>query len=150
MSFTPTLLAKDPFLCTDWLIKHVSEPRFQPIQGLKTLPAYSERTKQYDASFYFHLWAFLPLFVIAGGVLLTGAAFILKAKCRRDLVLAVYAVACTAIGVVCAVVSFIVVALLPRLMLPTLALLLFAVVVLLLRLDPVRSDQREEGAAATT
>jgi hypothetical protein len=150
MTFTPSVLAKDPFLCTDWLVKHVSESRFQPIQGLKTLPAYSERTKQYDASFYFHLWAFLPLFVIAGGVLLTAAVYILKAKSWRDLVLAVYAMACTAIGFVCAVVSFIVVALLPRLMLPTLVLLLFAVVVLLLRLDSVRSDQREEGAAATT
>jgi len=51
---------------------------------------------------------------------------------------------------VCAVVSFIVVALLPRLMLPTLILLWFAVVVLLLRLDPLRSDQRKEGAVATT
>jgi len=136
MSFTPSLLTKDPFLCTDWLGKRVSEPRFQPIQGLKTLSSYSEPTKQYDTSFYFHLWAFLPLFVIAGGVVVTGVVYILKAKNWRDLVLGVYSLSCTAIGIVCAVVSFIVVALLPRLMLPTLILLLFAVVVLLLRLDP--------------
>jgi hypothetical protein len=150
MCFTPSLLAKDPFLCTDWLVKRVSEPRFQPIQGLKTLSAYSQPTKQYDAFFYFHFWAFLPLFVIAGGVLLIGLVGILKAKSWHDLVLAVYAMACTATGIVCAVISFIVVALLPRLMLPTLILLCFAVVVLLLRLDPLRSDQRKEGVVATT
>jgi hypothetical protein len=40
MCFTPSLLAKDPFLCTDWLVKRASEPRFQPIQGLKTLSGY--------------------------------------------------------------------------------------------------------------
>jgi hypothetical protein len=150
MSLTPSLLAKDPFLCTDWLVKHVSEPRFQPIQGLKTLLADSERTKQYDASFYLHLWAFLPLFVIAGGVPLTGAVYILKAKSWRDLVLAVYALACTAISVVCAIVSFIVVALLPRLMLPTLVLLLFAVVVLLLRLDPRAVGETASGRNGET
>ena len=71
-------------------------------------------------------------------------------KSRRDLVLAVYAIARTAIGIVCAVVGFIAVALLPRLMLPTLILLLFAVVVLLLRLDPPRFSQRADGAVATT
>jgi hypothetical protein len=150
MTLTPSLLAKDPFLCTDWLVKHVSEPRFQPIQGLKTLPADSERIKQYDASFYFHLWAFLPLFVVAGGVLLTGAIYILKAKNWRDLVLAVYALACTAISIVCAVVSFIVVALLPRLMLPTLVLLLFAVVVLLLRLDSRGVGETASGRMGET
>jgi hypothetical protein len=150
MNFTPTLLAKDPFLCTDWLVKRISEPRFQPIQGLKTLSADSEPTKQYDASFYFHLWAFLPFFVIAAGVVLTGVAHILRAESWLDLVLPVYAMACTAIGVVTAVLSCVVVALLPRLMLPTLVLLLFAVVVLLLRLDRLRSYQRKEGAVATT
>jgi hypothetical protein len=150
MSFTPSLLAKDPFLCTDWLVKRVSEPRFQPIQGLKTLASDSEPAKRFDVSWYFHLWAFLPLFVIAGGVVLTGAVCILKAKNWFDLVLGVYSVACTAIGILCAVISFVVVALLPRLMLPTLILLLFAVVVLLLRFDLQRSDQRAEGAVATT
>jgi hypothetical protein len=150
MSFTPSLLAKDPFLCTDWLVKRVSEPRFQPIQGLKTLSSYSEPTKRYDASFYSHLWSFLPLFVIAGGVVITGVVCILNAKNWRDLVLGVYSLACTAMGILCPVVSFTVVALLPRLMLPTLILLWFAVVVLLLRFDPGRIDQRAEGAAATT
>jgi hypothetical protein len=150
MSFTPSLLTKDPFLCTDWLVKRVSESRFQPIQGLKTLSSYSEPTKQYDMSFYFHFWTFLPLFAIAGGVVVVGVVYILTAKNRRDLVLGVYSLACTVIGIVCAVVSFIVVALLPRLMLPTLILLLFAVVVLLLRLDRPRFSQRPEGVLATT
>jgi len=150
MSLTPSVLAKDPFLCTDWLVKHVSEPRFQPIQGLKTLSANSDPTKPYDASLYFHAWAFLPFFVIAGGVLLAGVICMVTAKSRRELVLAVYAIACMAIGTVCAMVSFVVVALLPRLMLPTLILLCFAVAVLLLRLDSLRSGQREEAAAATT
>ena len=150
MCTTPSLVAKDPFLCTDWLVKHVSEPRFQPIQGLKTLSSDSEPAKQYDASLYLHLWAFLPLFVIAGGALLTGAVYVARAKSWRDVVLGVYALVCTAIAMVCAVVSFIVVALLPRLMLPTLILLCFAVVVLLLRLDSRRSDQRMDGAVATT
>jgi hypothetical protein len=150
MSLPPSLLAKDPFLCTDWLVKRVMEPRFQPIQGLKTLSSYADAPGRYDASFYFHLWSFLPLFVIAGGVVLAGAVCILNAKSWRDQVLAIYSLACTAIGIVGAIVSFIVVALLPRLMLPTLILLCFAVVVLLLRLDPRRSDQRAKGAVATT
>ncbi len=150
MSLTPSVLAKDPFLCTDWLVKHVSEPRFQPIQGLKTLSANSDPTKPYDASLYFHAWAFLPFFVIAGGVLLAGVICMVTAKSQRELVLAAYAIACMAIGTVCAMVSFVVVALLPRLMLPTLILLCFAVAVLLLRLDSLRSVQREEAAAATT
>jgi hypothetical protein len=150
MSLTPSVLARDPFLCTDWLVKHVSEPRFQPIQGLRTLSTNSDPTKLYDASLYFHAWAFLPFFVIAGGVLLAGVICMVTAKSWRELILAVYAIACMAIGTMCAMVSFVVVALLPRLMLPTLILLGFAVVVLLLRLDPQRSVQREEAAAATT
>jgi hypothetical protein len=150
MSFTPSLLTKDPFLCTDWLGKRLSEPRFQPIQGLKTLSSYSEPTKQYNTSFYFHIWAFLPLFVIAGVVIVTGVLYILKAKNWRDLVLGVYSLVCTAIGVVCAVVSFIVVALLPRLMLPTLILLLFAAVVLLLRLDPSKVGEAAKGRTGET
>jgi hypothetical protein len=139
MSFTPNLLAKDPFLCTDWLVKHVAEPRFQPIQGLKTLSAFSEPTKPYDTSLYFQAWAFLPFWVIAGGVLIAAGVFAFTAKQRLDLVSAVYAVACTATGMVSAIVSFVVVALLPRLMLPTLILFCFAVVVLLLRLDGDRA-----------
>jgi hypothetical protein len=110
----------------------------------------SDPTKLYDASLYFHAWAFLPFFVIAGGVLLAGVICMVTAKSWRELILAVYAIACMAIGTMCAMVSFVVVALLPRLMLPTLILLGFAVVVLLLRLDPQRSVQREEAAAATT
>jgi hypothetical protein len=135
MSFAPSLLAKDPFLCTDWLVKHVGEPRFQPIQELKTLATFPEPTKPYDTSPYFQFWAFLPFFVIAGGVLIAALFCFFTAKQRRDLVLAVYAAACTTTGMVSAVVSFVVVALLPRLMLPTLILFWFAVVVLLLRLD---------------
>jgi hypothetical protein len=150
MTFTPSLLSKDPFLCTDWLVKHLSEPRFQPIQGLKTLSAYSEPTKKYASSFYYRSWAFLPFFFITGGVLLASVVCILTAKSWRDMVLAAYAIASTATGMVCAVVSFIVVALLPRLMLPTLILLWFAAVVLLLRLDPRKSGQRNDAAAATT
>jgi hypothetical protein len=84
------------------------------------------------------------------GVVVTGVVYILEAKNWRDLVLGVYSLACTAIGIVCAVVSFIVVALLPRLMLSTLILLLFAVVVLLVRLDPPRFSQRADGAVAIT
>ena len=145
MCLTPSLLAKDPFLCTDWLVKHVAEPRFRPIQGLKTLSAFSEPTKPYDTSLYFHSWAFLPFFIIAGGILVAAVFLIFTAKQRRDLVLAVYALACAATGTVSAVVSFVVVALLPRLMLPTLILLCFAVVVLLLRLEPGGTSETANG-----
>jgi hypothetical protein len=59
--------------------------------------------------------------------------------------LAVYAIACTLTGIVSAAISFTVVTLLPRLMLPTLILLCFAVVVLVIRLDPLRSDQWKQA-----
>jgi hypothetical protein len=150
MSFTPNLLSKDPFLCTDWLVKHLSEPRFQPIQGLKGLWAFSEPTKQYDSSFYYRSWAFLPFFVITAGVLTASLVCIRTAKSRRDLILAAYAIASTVTGIACAIVSSVVVELLPRLMLPTLILLWFAAVVLLLRLDSLKSGHRDIGAVATT
>jgi hypothetical protein len=150
MSFTPSLLSKDPFLCTDWLVKHLSEPRFQPIQELKTLSASSEPTEKYDSSFYCRSWAFLPFFFVTGAVLLASVFCILTAKSWRHLVLAAYAIASAATGIICAAVSSIVVALLPRLMLPTLILLWFAMVVLLLRLDSLKFAQRKDGAVATT
>lgn len=37
MSFTPSSLTKDPFPCTDWLVKRIPETRFHPIQNLQTL-----------------------------------------------------------------------------------------------------------------
>jgi hypothetical protein len=62
------------------------------------------------------------------------------------LALAVYAIACTLTGIASAVISFTVVTLLPRLMLPTLILLCLAVVVLLMRLDPLRYDHSKPAA----
>jgi hypothetical protein len=140
MSFTPSLLTKDPFLRTDWLVKRIPEPRFHPIQKLQTLSTDSNRVKQYDASPYFHFWSFLPFSAMAVGIVVAGLIGILTARKGRDLALAVYAIACTLTGIASAVISFTVVTLLPRLMLPTLTLLCFAVVVLLMRLDPLRYD----------
>ena len=140
MSFTPSSLTKDPFLCTDWLVKHIPQPRFHPIQQLQTLSTDSDPVKQYDASPYFHFWNFLPFSAMAVGIVVAGLIGILTARNGRDLALAVYAIACTLTGIASAVISFTVVPLLPRLMLPTLILLCFAVVVLLMRLDPLRYD----------
>ena len=146
MSFTPSLLTKDPFLCTDWLVKRIPEPRFHPIQNLRTLSTDSNAVQQYDASPYFHFWSFLPFSAMAVGIVVAGLIGIFTAKNGRDLALAVYAIACTLTGIASAVISFTVVTLLPRLMLPTLILLCFAVVVLLLRLDPLRYDQSKPAA----
>jgi hypothetical protein len=146
MSFTPSLLTKDPFLCTDWLVKRIPETRFHPIQNLQTLSTDSNPVKQYDTSPYFHFWSFLPFSAMAVGIVFTGLIGILTAKNGRDLALAVYAIACTLTGIASAVISFTVVTLLPRLMLPTLILLCFAVVVLLMRLDPLRYDHSKPAA----
>lgn len=146
MSFTPSLLTKDPFLCTDWLVKRMPETRFHPIQNLQTLSTDSNPVKQYDASPYFHFWSFLPFSALAVGIVVTGLIGILTAKNGRDLALAVYAIACTLTGIASAVISFTVVPLLPRLMLPTLILLGFAVVVLVMRLDPLRYDHSKPAA----
>jgi hypothetical protein len=146
MSFTPSLLTKDPFLCTDWLVKRIPETRFHPIQHLQTLSTDSNPVKQYDASPYFHFWSFLPFSAIALGIVATGLIGIFTAKNGRDLALAVYAIACTLTGIASAVISFTVVTLLPRLMLPTLILLCFGVVVLLMRLDSLRYDHSKPAA----
>lgn len=83
---------------------------------------------------------------MAVGIVVTGLIGILTAKNGRDLALAAYAIACTLTGIASAVISFTVVTLLPRLMLPTLVLLCFAVVVLLMRLDPLRYDHSKPAA----
>lgn len=145
MTFTPSLLTKDPFLCTDWLVKRIAEPRFQPIQQLQTLLTDSNPLKRYEACPYFHFWSFLPFSDIVVGILLASLIGIFTARTQRDLALAVYAIACTLTGIASAAISFTVVTLLPRLMLPTLILLCFAVVVLVIRLDPLRSDQWKQA-----
>lgn len=146
MSFTSSLLTKDPFLCTDWLAKRMPESRFRPIQNLQTLSTDTNPVKQYDANPYFHFWSFLSFSAMAIGIVIAGLIGILTAKNERDLVLAVYAIACTLTGIASAVISFTVVPLLPRLMLPTLILLCFAVVALLMRLDPLRFDHSKPVA----
>jgi hypothetical protein len=145
MNFTPSLLTKDPFLCTDWLVKRIPEARFQPIQQLQTLVTDSNPLKRYEACPYFHFWSFLPFFDLVVGILLASLIGIFTARTQCDLALAVYAIACTLTGIVSAAISFTVVTLLPRLMLPTLILLCFAVVVLVIRLDPLRSDQWKQA-----
>jgi hypothetical protein len=145
MNLTPALLTKDPFLCTDWLIKRIPEPRFQPIQQLQTLSTFSNPLERYQACPYFHFWSFLPFSDIIAGIFIAALISIFTARTWCDLTLAAYAIACSLTGIASAAISFTVVTLLPRLMLPTLILLCFAVVVLVIRLDPLRSDQWKQA-----
>ena len=133
MNLDPNVLVKDPFRCTDWLIQHRTEPSFEALSGLRTLAGDPDPLEKYAAEFRF--WSFVPFWWLTG-LVVAGSLFLgFAGRDPDDLCSAGYAMACAIIAMIAPIVSSIVVELLPRLMLPTLALLFFGVAVLLARFD---------------
>jgi hypothetical protein len=138
MNLNPSVIAKDPFISTDWLIRRRAEPRFEPLKGLRSLADDSDPLGKYATRFRF--WSFVPFWWLTG-LVMVGSLFLgFVARDYDDLCSAGYASACAIIAAVVPIITSVVVELLPRLMLPALALLFFGVAVLLARFDRGRPD----------
>lgn len=138
MNLNPSVIAKDPFISTDWLIRRRAEPRFEPLKGLRSLADDWDPLGKYAARFQF--WSFVPFWWLTG-LVVVGSLFLgFVARDYDDLCSAGYASACAIIAAVVPIITSVVVELLPRLMLPALALLFFGVAVLLARFDRGRPD----------